>query len=318
LLASGRLVPTWSSARARFAGPGLVRGLRERGALHCGGAVAINLPRAARRSGPWREDALLENLAHVLEGALDALASLRRLQRDAGGGATRGPEIRGRVAYAVAPVGLREALRWLGDGEVRPEQGARVVAFLDEAASRFAAARGLSVALVPWFGERAARRFADLDAGLFQVAQPLLFDDAAHAGWNERHGEAYSCGFELMPVDPGPASSVPVDVPVEAALVGALECGALHPPAILRPASGRTALERLAQMQRAIAQRASAGARVLRALPPAGHEHEVSAAAEGVYEITSAGARERSGLYPDAEPAGTATGLRRVRMDDPK
>jgi hypothetical protein len=326
LLQRGKLVPTWGTARARFAGPGLVRTLRERGALHCGGAVALNLPRAARRAGPWREDALLESLAGLVEGALDALLCLRELQRDQRAGSAF--EIRGRTAFAIVPVGLREALRWLGDGEVRSEQGARVVAFLSEAAARFAEERGLSVALVPWFGERAAARFANLDAGLFQVAQPLLFEPAQPDGSAARNAP-YSVGFELAPVDHGPASSQGAGMPAEAALLGALECGALHPPSILRPAGARTSLAALEALQRALS-RTKHGLRPLHALPRVGEggiEDLHQGPGEPVFLLAPAarpsgsyGDAERAGLYADAEdapaPAGSGTALRRLRGDD--
>jgi hypothetical protein len=310
LLARGKLVPTWGTARARLVGPGLVRSLRERGALHCGGAVALNLPRAARRAGPWREDALLESLAGLVESALDALAGLREMQRDQR--ATSAFEIRGRTAYALVPVGLRESLRWLGDGEVRPEQGARVVAFLAEAAARFAAGRGLSVALVPWFGERAAVRFADLDAGLFQVAQPLLFESPQPDGSAARNAP-YSVGFELASADHGHGSSQSDSIPAEAALVSALECGALHPPSILRPAGARTSLAALEALHRGLA-RGRNGLRAVHASPVASE-----GGAERAFEIVPArGGGERASLYGDADPAPAVggTGLRHLRGDE--
>jgi hypothetical protein len=43
--------------------------------------AALNLARAARRAGPWREDALLENVARTLESALEGLAALQEFQR---------------------------------------------------------------------------------------------------------------------------------------------------------------------------------------------------------------------------------------------
>jgi len=228
LLARGKVVPTWSSDRQRAVGPATVRGSRERGALHCGGAVAINLPRAARRAGPWREDALFENVAQSLEFALDALTQLREFQR---GTHAHRSERRGRVTYAVTPVGLREALRWLADGEIRADHAARLVAFLNEATQRFAREKNLDVVLSPFFGERAAARFADIDATLFQVAQPLLFENSA-LDPNSTHGGPYTSGFDLASSEPGAASSALFAA--EVAIARALECGVLHPPLVLR------------------------------------------------------------------------------------
>lgn len=280
-LARGRLVPTWNSRSERFAGPGLRRLQRERGAIHCGGAVALNLPRAARRAGPWREDALLENLAHLMESALDALATLREFQRSERSG-TR--SARGRTSYAISPVGLREALRWLGDGEIKPEQGARIVAFLAEAATRFGETRGLSVTLTPFFGERAAVRFAELDPEVFHVDQPLLFETASDPSHRAR-GAPYSTGFELTPDSPGLASGGLALGAGESALAAAQESGALHPHSILRSLSARPGagehptLEALDRLERTRV-RLRAGAHTLYALPQTSvdtdgvHDHE--------------------------------------------
>lgn len=191
-LESGALVPTWSRAEELFAGPGCRRRGREQGALACGGSVALNLPRVARRAGPWREDLALESLASLVEESVDALAALARFQREHR--AARSGEARGRVAYALSPVGLREALRLLGDGELRPQQGARLLGFLSEAARRFSADRGLSVTLSPSFGERAARRFARLDERDARPNQRLLFGDGRDV---EPAGEPYSAGFRI-------------------------------------------------------------------------------------------------------------------------
>lgn len=237
LLSRGQIVPTWSSDRVRCVGPVNVRAARERGALHCGSLVAINVSRAARRAGPWREDALFENLAVLLECALDALVSVREFQRRS---CARGSERRGRTSYAVTPVGLREALRWLADGEIRTEHAARVTAFLSEAVSRFARERGFDVGLTPFFGERAATRFADLDAALFQVAQPLLFEGVA-LDTKPALGVPYTSGFDLASPEPGAASSALL--PAQVAIAQALECGALHPTDVLRVIASHGAAE---------------------------------------------------------------------------
>lgn len=325
LLARGQVVPTWTSGRTRCVGPALRRNPRERGVLHCGGSVALNLPRAARRAGPWREDALLENLATQVESALDALACLREFQR---ADEARAFPMRGRVSYALAPVGLREALRWLGDGEIRPEQGTRVLAFLVEATSRFAAARGLVVALTPAFGERAAARFAELDPQLFHTAQPLLFESALPSSAAQR-GEPYSTGFELAPVDPGLASDGATLAPAEVALVEALDCGVLHPPSILRTTTARAnatphpALDTLEILERA-RTRQREGAPALYALPPAPKEFEIGDVSDAMPFDSNddpndlAPARTAASLYPDADASGFGreTSLRRVRSDD--
>jgi hypothetical protein len=163
----------------------------------CGGAVALNLARLARRAGPWREDLLLEELAQQVESAVEALAELSRFQRNAR--ASRAGEARGRIGYAITPVGLREALRVLGDGELRPAQGARLLGLIGEAARRYAGLRGLSVVLSPCFGRRAAARFAELDRERPQARQGVLFDELARSGPEPEL--TYSQGFDAGPID---------------------------------------------------------------------------------------------------------------------
>lgn len=197
LMSIGALIVTWSRDEERFAGPGCRRRGREQGALACGGTIALNLARVAHRAGPWREDLALEHLALLVEESIDTLAELARFQRDQR--ASRSGEARGRVAYALTPVGLREALRTLGDGELRPQQGARLLGFLSEAARRFSADRGLSVTLTPFFGERAARRFARLDQKGIRSNQQLLFGDVRSRELET--GDGYSSGFTLGGVE---------------------------------------------------------------------------------------------------------------------
>ncbi|MDP6408760.1 MAG: hypothetical protein QGI46_05240, partial [Planctomycetota bacterium] len=192
LLAAGLVLPTWAGAGERISGPGCRRRVRERGALACGGAVALNLPRLARAAGPWREDAMLESLAATVERAVDALARLAGFQREQCHARSGGA--RGRLSYALAPVGLLEALRLLGDGEPQPDQGARVLGLCAEAARRFGATRGLAVVLSPFFGARAGARFARLDAQRPRLVQSTLFGEAGGAA--ERAGP-YSHGFDL-------------------------------------------------------------------------------------------------------------------------
>ncbi len=217
LLERGQIVPTWGRTGERFAAPGCQRAGRERAAIYCAGAVAINLPRLALRAGAWREERLLEGLAEVVEASIFALERLRAFQESTRG--SRPHELRGRIMYAISPVGLREALSVLGDGEIRPEQGARVLGLLNDAARRLSAARGLTVAASAFFGERAAVRFAELDAGLPQHQQRLLFADSSRA----ELGRPYSSGHRLSPA--------PGFVPwaAEAQMLSTLPVGALHP-----------------------------------------------------------------------------------------
>ncbi|MFO1010674.1 MAG: ATP cone domain-containing protein [Planctomycetota bacterium] len=291
LLTLGLVVPTWSVAGERFAAPGLARAWRERGGLVCGGACAINLVRAARRAGPWREDALLENAARSIEAALEGLAALSEHQRRERWleGAQRGL-VRGRVRYAIVPVGLREALRCVADGELRPEQAARLVSFLGEAVQRFSRSRGLPVALTTWFGERAALRFSALDREYFHVSQPLLFEGASLPAGSA--ATPYSTGLDLSPAG-GVAAQVSSLEAAEAALSATQKSGALHPPAILRalahgPLEDRpsvlSAWERLERTR----SRLRSGAWALYALPAS--------------ETESAGAAPM--LYAEDEPAG--------------
>lgn len=217
LLESRHLVPTWAGSEERFAAPGCQRGARERGAIYCAGAVALNLPRLALRAGPWREDSLLEALAQSVADAIAALEGLAAFQSSMRG-ARRG-ELRGRVGYALTPVGLREALAVLGDGEIRPEQGARILGLIHDVARRAGAARGLGLCVAAFFGERAAQRFAEIDASAPQVQQRLLFGD----GSRFEAGRAYTAGLRLTPA--------PGFVPwaAEAQLLSTLPIGALHP-----------------------------------------------------------------------------------------
>jgi hypothetical protein len=162
LLERGRLLPVWNGAEEQFAGPGCVRSRGDRSPLACQGAAALNLVRLARRAGPWREDALMEELHALLVSAFDALERLDAFQSELRGAHVE--ILRERSSFALVPVGLAEASRILGDGECRPEQGGRLLGFLADAAARMAERRGLSLVHTPFFGGRARMRFAALDA----------------------------------------------------------------------------------------------------------------------------------------------------------
>ncbi len=161
LFAEGRLFSTWGEPEEFFAGPGCHRRAREQGILCCGGAIALNLPRLARRAGPWREDLVQSAAVELVQAAVEAASALQAFQRSLD--ARRPSGIHVRRSYAIVPVGLREALLTLGEGEIDVDQGARLLGLLSEAARRFARERGLSCPVSPFFGERAARRFAWLD-----------------------------------------------------------------------------------------------------------------------------------------------------------
>lgn len=192
LLRDGALVPAWCDVDgARWAGPGLVR--RADGApasLALDGAVALNLPRIARRAGPWREEEFLGRLHGLVETALGALAErvafLGRCRR------TQGEILCDRPAGALVPVGLYEALRILGDGLARAELGARVLGFLSDAAARGGAEHGIDVRTTFALGGGAAIRFASSDAALGGTRQPRLFGDLPLP--EEDHGAPYRLG----------------------------------------------------------------------------------------------------------------------------
>ena len=211
------VVPVWHASDERWAAPGCRRKPRERVALACGGAVAINLPRLARKAGPWREDALFEGLADTVLAALDALQGLERFQRES---CVVSDGLRERRTFALTPVGLIEALRILSDGELRPELGARLLGLLSDATRRFAAERGLFVTLSPFFGERASRRFANLDAAAQRAVQARLFE-----GLPVPEGESrarYASGFGL-------AGALASEGELEAHLFSTVRSGALFP-----------------------------------------------------------------------------------------
>ncbi|MFT5286573.1 MAG: hypothetical protein ACI8TQ_002743 [Planctomycetota bacterium] len=217
LCAEGRIILSWSGETEHFAAPGCRRYGREQGALAASGAVAINLPRLAQRAGPWREDTLFELLSGSVQCALAAARSIESARAKW----QHRSSIRARGTWSIVPIGLRETLRYLGDGQIDPEQGARVVGFLDEAARRFAADLGLSAVISPFFGERARLRFASADherSRQLEAQQGELFAVDAI-----RREAPYSAGFTLSPVYGCEAGEA------EAELVTTLPSGALYP-----------------------------------------------------------------------------------------
>ncbi|QDU67067.1 ATP cone domain-containing protein [Engelhardtia mirabilis] len=228
LLESGRAVATFGREGEQFAAPGCRRQARERGLVACGGAVAINLPRLARAAGPWREERMMEDLFGLLSCAVETCRALQRFQNSAA--SARPLTLRPRVGYALVPVGLREALRVLGDGQVDAEQGARLLGLMVEAASRFPGPGAPAMVVSPFFGERARLRLFGLDverSGAPGVRQGLLFDGAADvpgADWAEGAGRRpYGLGYALAVrgrLRPGEG---------EAELMRTLPSGALYP-----------------------------------------------------------------------------------------
>jgi len=242
LLVAGRLVPTWSGHGERVVGPGCQRHEVERGAIACGAAIALNLPRLALRSGPWREDRLLEGLSELVACGAEALAAVAELQQRARAGALS--DLRTRASYALVPVGLREALCWIGDGDVRPEQGARLLGFLGDHLRRLSQRLRLPLSISPFFGERARERFARLDRESPLSRQRVLFGEPV----GPEPDRPYGVGFRLSPA--------PGFVPwaAEAELLRTVTPGALHPLPQERARDGglalREAWRRFARLRR--------------------------------------------------------------------
>jgi transcriptional regulator NrdR family protein len=256
LLASERLVPAWSSAEELFAGPGCARRPQERGLIASGGAIALNLPRIARRAGPFREELFQSALAELVQSAVEIAGALREVQR---GDLGRG--LRARVSFALVPVGLREALLFLGDGAIDCALAARILGFLGEAARRFARDGLLEPLPSPFHGAEAAARFAYLDARAARAEgtrQEWLFDEAEAALGETR---PYSTGFLLSPVNglaPGRA---------EAEALRTVPCGALElgPLRARETGSERPALDAWRRFE--VVRRAHSGELVLELFP---------------------------------------------------
>jgi hypothetical protein len=264
LLGDARLVPCWSGPEGAFAGPGCVRRPQERGILACPGAIALNLPRIARRVGPFREELFHSALAELVQVAVEIAGALRA----AAAGAREG--LRARAACALAPVGLREALLVLGDGALDCALAARTLGFLGEAARRFARDGRLEPLASPFFGAEAAARFAFLDARAARAAdtrQEWLFHEAE--GESSAAGELrpYTAGFALSPVNGLPPGRA------EAEALCTVPCGALElsPLAARDPTLERPALGAWRRFE--VVRRARSGELVLELFPRPRPEH---------------------------------------------
>ncbi|MFT5289969.1 MAG: hypothetical protein ACI8QS_001770 [Planctomycetota bacterium] len=230
LLARGAVLPTWGEGDLRCVGPGLQRQKGQRTPQSVLGAVALNLPRLARRAGPWREEIVQAGLAELVRAALSAGRSLESFQRRTAEARPGG--LRARPSLALVPVGLREALLILGDGVIDPDQGARLIGLIADAARRFSPAERVAVTVSPFHGEAAAARFAWLDERLARAdggVQRWLFSDVEGA----KPARPYSTGFGLKP-----AAGVPTfgaGGRGEAELLRTLSSGALSLDEVVGP-----------------------------------------------------------------------------------
>jgi transcriptional regulator NrdR family protein len=264
LLGDARLVPCWSGPEGAFAGPGCTRRREERGILACAGAIALNLPRIARRAGPFREELFQSALAELVQVAVEIAGSLRSVR-----GAT--PDApRTRTTHALVPVGLREALLVLGDGTIDCSLCARVLGFLGEAARRFGRDGRLEAMPCPFFGQDAAARFAFLDARAARAAgarQEWLFLEAE--GEAEHETRPYGTGFLVSPVA-GLATGR-----AEAEALCTLPSGALDlaPFHAREPAAERPALDAWRRFE--VVRRARSGELVLELFPRPREERPV-------------------------------------------
>ncbi|MEZ5980264.1 MAG: ATP cone domain-containing protein [Planctomycetota bacterium] len=238
VVSTGNLLASWHRGVGRAAGAGHVRLPGERGIVATGGAVALNLPRLARRVGAWQEERFLEELFGLLSCAHEASRSLARFQERAG--PTRDGRLHARTTYALVPVGLADALRVLGDGEVDPCQGARILGLFCEAAARFPEPGAPRVEVTPFFGAEAGRRLAWVDRTSREsprARQAWLF---AEMSGQDSEVRAYTPGFVS-----GPASWRSGEA--EAELVRTVPTGILYPvprsegarPPVARPGTER-------------------------------------------------------------------------------
>gem|GEM_PF-899439 len=285
LLVRGTLVPSWHRGDGRPSGPGAVRLAGERGLVATGGAVALNLPRLARRVGPHDEERMLEELFGLLTCALEAGRALAAFQergsargREAGEPGEGARALFARAAYALVPVGLPEALRILGDGEADPERGARILGLIAEAAARFPEPGAPRFEPCALFGAEAARRLAWTDRTTSDAPR-------AHQAWlfAEMSGQdalvrSYTPGYAVGATAAWRAGEA------EAELVRTVPSGLLAPvprsgggalPGSGDHAAPSVQLERFVSLRRAALARADAhagGARVDELLPLGGSD----------------------------------------------
>lgn len=279
---------------ARAMGHGLARREGERGALRCASGVALNLPRAARRAGAWREDLLFAELQHQLELALEAQAGLAQARRQR---RLEGARARGRSSALVAPIGLREACRIACDGEVRVDEATRMLAFLAEACERLGAARGLAVQLDLVPCDEAAARFRELDRRAAPLRQERLFDEQVPV--ESARGDEIS-GIELHARTEMQRLGGDAVLDAHARLLAGLREGVLDPRDLLEGcASGRPAED--APLARAMARLAARRARIRSGAAPL---FALRPAAARTFELfPSTASREEAATPPRAAGA---------------
>ncbi|MEQ1894364.1 MAG: ATP cone domain-containing protein [Planctomycetota bacterium] len=250
LLASERLLPSWSTSGETFAGPGCTRREGERGLIACGGAIALNLPRLARRAGPFREELFQGGVAELVQAAVGIAEALESAQQ----GAPRPGGLRARTSFTLVPVGLREALLALGDGAIDCELAGRLLGFMGEAARRFGRGQRLEPCASPFHGDEAAARFAFLDArAAAGTRQEWLFGEAEA---ERAELAAYTRGFQLSPVNGLAAGRAEAEA-LRTVPVGALAFGSLA----ARELSERPALDAWRRFE--VVRRARSGELVL-------------------------------------------------------
>lgn len=259
LLVEGRLALAWSDGEERVVAPGCRRRAGERGVVACAAAVALNLPRLARRAGPQHEELVQRGLAELVQAAVESARALARFR--AGCALPRARGLSARFSFAIVPVGLREALAVLGDGEIDPDQGARLLGLLAEAAGRFAEGGVVASAPSPFFGESAAARFAWLDrispAGA--RSQAWLFAEAGGA----EEPAVYSSALSLTPLPAAPPGAA------EARLLRTVSSG-VHMRLSLPPATDPEATPQLDAWRRfEVQRRRDRGERSLELFPAA-------------------------------------------------
>ena len=234
LLARGLLHVVWGRDGEAYVGPGCRRFGDEPGVVSCAGAVALNLPRLARRAGPFREGLVFSGLAELVAASVELAGTLVRFQTEL----ARPPAgLHTRRSFALVPVGLREALAVLGDGSADPEVGARLLGLFAEAAGRFTARESAELPGLPGlvgiapcsvFAREAAQRFAWLDARRRHTAghQGWLFEDEEY---HRERPKPYTEGLRLGPYLEGPhmEGRGPVSGRAEAEVSRTLAAGSL-------------------------------------------------------------------------------------------